>query len=122
MKTATCLLFLGCLTNACLGQQDAAAARRAILEANAAQHRAQMAQARAEEARNMKEVVFSEESVSVSEPSDRLLFEHETNVDNFLSTAGKFGLGRILAIHLSNPRYATHGGVMKVPGFDKDGW
>jgi hypothetical protein len=68
--------------------------------------------ARADEAMCMEGIQFEEESVTVSEPANRMLFQHEENVNGFLSIASKLGRGRaFIFIHLSNPRLATHGGV-----------
>ncbi|WP_395750266.1 hypothetical protein [Prosthecobacter sp.] len=74
--------------------------------------RAFFASARANEVARMENVNFNEECVTASDPADRLLFEHEQHVNSFLSVASKLGLQRTLVTHMSNPRLATHGGVM----------
>lgn len=60
----------------------------------------------------MTNINFDQECVTVSDPANRLLFQHEENVNGFLNIASKQGRGRAwLFIHLSNPRLAMHGGV-----------
>lgn len=91
-------------------------------EALARQDRAAIAQVRASEVAMMKGVKFGEECTTLSEPSDRLLFEHEGNVNSFLGIGMKLGLGRYLIVHLSNPRLATHGGVINSTLRGDNGW
>lgn len=70
----------------------------------------------------MQELAFSEECVFISEPTDRLLFEHEVTVTRFLSVVGKFGMGRMPSLHMSNPRLANHGGVSISTVKGDEGW
>ncbi len=70
----------------------------------------------------MKDVVFSEEITTVSEPSNRLLFEHEEKMNSFLSIGMKLGLSRVLVVHMSHPRLATHGGITRMPGWNSESW
>lgn len=91
-------------------------------EARALEDLATIAHARASDAASMERVLFSEECVTVSEPSNRMLFEHEENVNSFLSIGAKFGMGRLLIVHMSHPRLATHGGVAKSPMAAYNAW
>lgn len=91
-------------------------------EARALEDLATIAHARASDAASMEHIIFSEESVTVSEPSNRMLFEHEQNVNSFLSIGAKLGMGRLLIVHMSHPRLATHGGVTNRPMGAYDGW
>jgi hypothetical protein len=72
---------------------------------------------------DLSKVDFTKECLTMSDPSDRLNFFHETVVTAFISVNGKFGGGRIEAIHLSNAHLATHGGASgyEVHGEWKDG-
>jgi hypothetical protein len=89
---------------------------------HAKQDRAALSQARASEAAMMEGVNFGEECTTVSEPSNRLKFEHERNVNSFLSIPMKLGLGRYLIVHMSNPRLVTHGGVINSLSSNDNGW
>lgn len=86
------------------------------------EERAKLASSRASEALRLENINFGEECVTVSEPSNRLLFQHEQNVNDFLAIGSKFGFGRALAVHMSNPHLATHGGVVKSLGFNTTDW
>lgn len=77
---------------------------------------------RAEEDGKLAGVRFEEECVTVSHASDRLLYAHEDTVNHFLSMAMKMGLGRVLAAHYSNPKLASHGGVIRSVGNGDEGW
>jgi hypothetical protein len=68
---------------------------------------------------DLSKVDFAKECVSVSDPSDRLLYGHEETVNSFLEVFRKFGKGRMLVVHRSNAHLATHGGTIDSPGEDE---
>ncbi len=109
MKTTSTLWVTCCLISLCLTLQ----AQNLTLSDDKLYDVKLMLQTRAAEAAQMKSVVYKEESVTISEPSNRLLYEHEQNVNSFLSIGMKMGMSRTWVVHMSNPRLATHGGVTK---------
>jgi len=118
MKTTSTLWVTCCLISLCSNLQ----AQNITLSDDKLYDVKLTLQTRAAEAAQMKSVVFKEESVTISEPSNRLLYEHEQNVNSFLSIGMKMGMSRALVVHMSNPRLATHGGVAKMLGWNSDTW
>lgn len=78
---------------------------------------------RAEDEQKLVSARFEKDGVIVTDSTDRLLFEYEEIVNRFLSIPMKTGLGRVIVAHYSNPRLASHGGVMSQlrPGDDRFG-
>ena len=67
---------------------------------------------------DLSKVDFAAECTTESNPSDRLMYEHEDMVNSFLNVGMKFGKSRLIVIHESNERMARHGGTTQTPG----GW
>ena len=68
---------------------------------------------RSQDERHLAAGRLKEDCVTVSDPADRLLYQHEDTVNRFLAVSSKLGLSRMLVTHLSNPRLASHGGVAR---------
>lgn len=65
---------------------------------------------------DLSKVDFLSECTTSSDPSNRLLFEHEQVVNSFLDVPRKFGRERMMVMHLGNEHLATHGGTTQKPG------
>lgn len=77
---------------------------------------------REQESQQLEKAKLNEECVTVSDATDRMLYEHEDTVNNFLSVPMKVGLNRYWVTHYSNPRLASHGGVIRSGSSESDGW
>lgn len=65
---------------------------------------------------DLSKVDFVSECTTSSDPSNRLLYEHELVVNSFLDVPRKFGRERMMVMHLGNDHLATHGGITEKPG------
>jgi len=77
---------------------------------------------RSEDDRHLAAARLEEDCVTVSDPADRMLYQHEDTVNRFLAVPMKLGLSRAFVTHYSNPRLASHGGVAKSYDAAGDRW